>query len=87
MELNPLNVLKKRKLSYIPAHFKKIKIADKDFFSNPFEDWVNFNLSGRYSICEIPSNLEGRLTLSTYIAFEDQKELTYFILACPFLRR
>jgi hypothetical protein len=29
----------------------------------------------------------GKMATSTFLGFEDQKELTYFILACPYLRR
>jgi hypothetical protein len=30
---------------------------------------------------------EGKLKSATFVAFEDHKELTYFMLACPHLRR
>ena len=30
---------------------------------------------------------DGNLKSTTFMAFEDQKELTYFMLACPHLRR
>lgn len=87
MEINPLNVLRKRKLSFFPVHFVKAKISDLEIFTEEIVNWVDTKLSGRYAISEFPSNYEGRIRLSTYIAFEDQKELTYFMLACPFLRR
>lgn len=87
MEIKPLNVLKKRKMSYIPDHFGKIKISELEFIDSQIIDWVDSKLIGRYAISELPSILEGRLKISTYIAFEDKKELTYFMLACPFLRR
>lgn len=87
MEINPLNILKKRKLSYFPVHFVKAKIFDQGFIENSVVDWVDSKLTGRYAILNFPSLSEGKISLATYIAFEEQKELTYFMLACPFLRR
>ena len=30
---------------------------------------------------------DGKLKTPTYVGFEEEKELTYFMLACPNLRR
>lgn len=87
MEINPLNILRKRKLSFFPVHFVKARISNLEIIPNDVINWVDTKLSGRYAISEFPSDHNGRFRLSTYIAFEDQKELTYFMLACPFLRR
>jgi hypothetical protein len=88
LELNALDVIDKRKLDFMAPHFAKIKISDKDYFSSEVESWIQVTLRGRYSIALLPNiNQEGHLKLATYAAFEDQKELTYFMLACPFLRR
>lgn len=87
MEINPLNILRKRKLSYFPVHFVKTKISDLELIDDHITDWIDSKLTGRYAILNFPSLFEGKVCLSTYIAFEEQKELTYFMLACPFLRR
>ena len=88
-DLNPLEVLNKRSLSHIPPHFAKFKIDDSGFFqSNSLENWVKIKLKGRYAIARQPSlDKDGHLKSATFVAFEDQKELTYFMLACPYLRR
>jgi hypothetical protein len=44
------------------------------------ENWIDYKLTGRYSIVQKP-NKNG---VQTIIGFEDAKELTYFMLACPF---
>jgi len=88
-DLNPLEVLSKRSLSHIPPHFAKFKIDDSRFFqSSSLENWVKIKLKGRYAIARQPSlDKDGHLKSATFVAFEDQKELTYFMLACPYLRR
>jgi hypothetical protein len=86
-ELNPIDVLKQRKLKTLPPHFSKVKITDYEIFEG-VEDWVKIKLRGRYCVVKYPSiDQSGNLKSSTFLGFEDQKELTYFMLACPHLRR
>jgi hypothetical protein len=89
-DLNPLEVLNKRSLSHIPPHFAKFKIDDKGFGfgSDSLENWIRIRLKGRYAIAKQPTiDKDEHLKTATFVAFEDQKELTYFMLACPHLRR
>lgn len=87
IELNPLNVIQERKLSWCPPHFKTAKIKSQDTGwwaigtpANDLEDWITFRLQGRYCIINTPTE-SGEQTTS--VGFEDEKELTYFMLACP----
>jgi len=85
--LNPIDVLKQRKLKTIPPHFSKIQISEGELY-NGIEEWVKTKLKGRYCIVKRPAiDKTGRLASSSFIGFEDQKELTFFMLACPLLRR
>jgi hypothetical protein len=87
-DLNPLEVLNKRSLNYIPPHFSKVKVSDSELGIGNLESWVRNKLNGRYAVAKIPSiDKDGHLKTATFVAFEDQKELTYFMLACPHLRR
>ena len=90
-DLNPLEVLNKRVLSHIPPHFAKFKIEDRGLFNfggDNLENWIRVRLKGRYAIAKQPAiDKDGHLKTATFVAFEDQKELTYFMLACPHLRR
>jgi hypothetical protein len=87
-DINPLNVLGKRSVRSMPVHFAKTKLSPSDLLGNDIVNWVEAKLKGRYSIATIPSiDQSGKMTTSTFLGFEDQKELTYFILACPYLRR
>ena len=86
-DLNPIDVLKQRKLKTLPPHFSKVKILDSELFEG-VEDWVKTKLKGRYCLVRSPGIDDGgNLKSFTYIGFEQQKELTYFMLACPNLRR
>jgi hypothetical protein len=86
-DLNPIDVLKQRKLKTLPPHFSKIKITDFEIFEG-IEDWIQTKLKGRYCIVKHPTiDSNEHLKSSLVIGFEEQKELTYFMLACPILRR
>jgi hypothetical protein len=84
IEINPLNVLNQRKVNWIPPHFTKIKLSegDSNFLSHwnkDLESWIDYRLKGRYGIVVKPTTTG----TSTFVGFEDEKELTYFMLACP----
>lgn len=86
-DLNPIDILKQRKLKTLPPHFSKIRVSEMDLFEG-VEDWIQTKLKGRYCIVKYPSiDSTGNLKSISFIGLEDQKELTYFMLACPHLRR
>jgi hypothetical protein len=85
--LNKLDVLRKRRLNYIPSHFSKFKIDNYALIDFSLENWVSSKLSGRYAISKIPTTENNSLKFEVFVGFEDAKELTYFILSCPHLRR
>jgi hypothetical protein len=86
-DINPLDVLNKRKLSFVPRHFVQTEIKAYERHDE-IDSWIKNNLKGRYAYTKIPKiSKEGPLKTSTIVAFEDQKEITYFMLACPYLRR
>jgi hypothetical protein len=85
--INPLDVLNQRKLNFIPVHFAKTKLHYLGE-ANEIEDWILKKLKGRYAYVKAPDiDKDGHLKTATFVAFEDQKEITYFMLACPYLRR
>lgn len=88
IDINPLNVLKSRHVKTMPIHFKKIKLSNSELIETDIISWIENKLKGRYSLSFEP-NLDDNSKLKNYsfIGFEDQKELTYFLLACPYLRR
>jgi len=87
-DLNPIEVLKQREVSTLPPHFSTTKIADTLFLDEDIKQWVRTKLKGRFCIIRHPAiNGNGGVQSATILGFENQKELTYFMLACPYLRR
>jgi hypothetical protein len=84
--LNPLDVLKIRELKTLPPHFVKCKLSDVLFIEDDIKNWVKTKLSGRFCIVRTPLLSEdGQFKSATIIGFETKKELTYFMLACPYI--
>jgi hypothetical protein len=87
-DLNALDILNCRKMATEVSHFSKVDIGKPDWGNDLIEDWIISNLKGRYYLLDRPYVTEdGKLKTSRFAGFEDQKEITYFILACPHLRR
>lgn len=79
IELNPLDVLNKRSLKWLPPHFSKSRMSMTAVYQHEkIDSWIKHRLKGRYCVVNKYDGL--------YIGFEDEKELTYFMLACPYLR-
>jgi hypothetical protein len=87
--LNPLTVLGARTLSWMPPHFAKVPVNITAWQGDEqIRNWIEQKLVGRYSIVNSPStdSATGKLKVFSFVGFEDEKELTYFMLACPFIR-
>lgn len=86
-DINPLEVLNKRVLDFLPKHFVRTCIGEVD--AREIKTWIRSNLKGRYCVVSYPTINEntGRLRHAKFVGFEDPKELTYFMLACPYKRR
>ena len=84
-ELNPLGILKMRKLNFIPGHFSKI--STENFLDIKLLDhWISYNLNSRYAIKRqyiVDSNNKMKEVLE--IGMEDPKEITLLTLGCPYL--
>jgi hypothetical protein len=88
IDLNPLDALKQRKMKFLPVHFVKTKLSEIHMFDDEVEQWVRSKLKGRYFISKVPSlDQNGKLKSIPILGLEDQKEMTYFMLACPHIRR
>lgn len=90
-DVNPLEVLSKRVLNFMPKHFVRTSVGE--VYANPYgnginntHQWIRQNLKGRFCIVDQPviDSNSGRLKHKKFVGFEDPKELTYFMLACPY---
>lgn len=88
IDLNPLEILREREVKTLPPHFSKVKISNNDRYDKNILNWIRTKLSGRYCIVSYPAvDSDDKFKASTYVGLEEQKELTYFMLACQYLRR
>jgi hypothetical protein len=86
-EVNPLGVLKLRKLSFIPEHFKTILI-DGSTDIKLLDRWINYHLNSRYAIKKghgIDSNK--KVVEIVEIGIEDPREITMLTLGCPYVHK
>jgi hypothetical protein len=84
-QINPLGVLGSRKLSFIPAHFKKIFVSSS-IDAKIIDHWISYNLNSRYAIKKnFIVNDQNKITEVLEIGIEDQKEITILTLGCSHL--
>jgi hypothetical protein len=84
LDISPLSILKKRRISWVPPTFHTFQLSSNEFlWDNDVADWIEYKLKGRYCL----TNQETNKGTKSIVGFEDEKELTYFMLACPYTRR
>lgn len=88
LEPNPLNLFDCRKTNTCPDFFETVNMPFRYNLQDAVEKWVVEHLKGRYFIGRnftINENTND-IDKTIMIGFEDPKEASYFILACPFLK-
>lgn len=86
-EVNPLSVLKMRKLSFIPEHFKTISV---DIFNDIklLDHWINYNLNSRYAIKkQYTVDQNNKMVEVLEVGLEDPREILMLTLGCPYIHR
>lgn len=83
---NPLNFYKLRRLKLLPRHFDFITVELTYNIESGFVNWIEENLKSRYYIGKSFSIDKSQIGAVLKIGFEDPKELSYFVLACPHLK-
>lgn len=90
MEYNTLDLLNERQLAYIPPQFSCLQLDDNVIYSNKEKivNWIRTKLNGRYALLKsVGIDSTQRMKSSFIVGFEKPSEMTYFIIACPFIRR
>ena len=74
-----------RMLKYIPPHFKTVVIPfiPEPYVQENIVNWIRENFTGRFFAGETTDLVEGSITKVYKIAFEEDTEITMFILGCP----
>lgn len=85
---NPLNYFGMRRVSFLPPYFASTHI-DKytPTLVKELDKWIKANLNGRYYIGQdIALDSNKSFMFTTKIGFENEKELSFFTIACPVLQ-
>lgn len=85
-KVNPLNALDIRKVNFPAKHFHFTNISKyTPIFYKQLDDWIYNNLNSRYYIGQGIDLIDNTIVYVTTIGFEQEKELSFFKLACPHL--
>jgi hypothetical protein len=85
--LNPLNVLEMRRVRSAPPHFEYLTIPLTYNIEESVVKWINQNLSSRFYVGRsVDLDKNNKIVYVLKIGFEDSKEASYFMLACPILK-
>lgn len=84
---NPYNVFDVRRTSFPPDHFLYATIPFNYNIGDSISKWIEHNLKSRYYLSKsIALDDQNQITQVVKIGFEEAKELSYFMLACPHLK-
>ena len=86
---NPLNYFSIRRVAFAAPHFLYTTI-DKytPTHVKDLDRWIKHNLNGRYYIGQnIDLDSNKSFIYNTKIGFENEKELSFFTIACPLLQQ
>lgn len=84
-KINPLNVLGLRRVDFPAHHFSYANLPKYNHaYVAKLDAWIRQNLNGRYYIGQyIGLASDNSIIYTTRVGFENEKELSFFTLACP----
>jgi hypothetical protein len=83
-KVNPLNVLGIRRVDFPAHHFVYTELPKySPHVVNKVDLWINQNLNSRYYVGQYIGLIDNTIVFTTRIGFENEKELSFFKLACP----
>jgi len=87
IKINELDVLDMRRVDFCPTHFSTTNIERRYNIENAICTWIDNHLSGRYYFGANVSLTKQRNIETVYtVGFEQPKEMSFFMLACPHLK-
>lgn len=83
-KVNPLNVLGIRKVEFPAHHFIYTTVPKyTPVYMSKLDVWISQNLNGRYYIGQSLDLIDNTIVFTIKVGFENDKELSFFKLACP----
>ena len=84
---NPLNVFEVRQVKSAPPHFEYVNLPMTYNIEGSIVKWVKQNLKHRFYIGKnVALDNDNKLTQVLTVGFEETKDLSFFMLACPHLK-
>lgn len=83
--VNPLNVLNIRRVNFCSPHFSTVDVPKRYNLETSIVRWIENNCKGRFYLGPNSVLKDNSITTVYTIGFESHKELSYFLLACPYL--
>ena len=86
-KINPLAVFNARRVKFAPPHFEYINVQLTYNLEDSIVKWINQNLKNRFFVgTTVTLNSENKIQQVLTVGFEENKDLSYFALACPHLK-
>ena len=87
IKTNVYNIFKVRKTDFPPDHFEYTRIDVAYNLRDALERWIETKLKSKYYIGkDVVLDEKNNIVYKLKIGFSDPKELSYFMLACPYLK-
>lgn len=85
--VNTLEILDLRQVNFPPPHFEYITLPMKFNLEDSLAKWINKNLKKRFFVGKsLGLDKKNSRSIQLTVGFEDSKEMSYFMLACPHLK-
>ena len=86
-EPNPLNFFKLREVKVPPPHYEYVHLPFRYNLETAVSKWIYANLKGKFYVGKtLNINKENKIDQVLKVGFEEEKEMSFFMLACPLLK-
>lgn len=86
-KLNPLNLFEVRQVKSAPPHFEYVNLPMTYNIEDSIVKWVKNNLKNRFYVGRnVTLDDNNKLIHVLTVGFEETKDMSYFMLACPHLK-
>tara|TARA_B100000780_G_C21048543_1_gene420971 strand:- start:571 stop:852 length:282 start_codon:yes stop_codon:yes gene_type:complete len=84
---NPLNVFRIRKVKAAVPYFEYVNLPVAYNLEDAISTWIYINLKNRYYIGrKLTLDHDNKLNQIITVGFEENRDMSYFMLACPHLK-
>ena len=86
-DINPLDVLGIRQVSFLPDHFSSANFVFSTYTAHDISAWIKNNTRGKYHISQaLVLGGDNMLFPGYCVGFENPKEYMFFLMACPHIK-